>query len=87
MPVKVMLSWFVYMNGELYTCMYIYTLFLSSVIVHMENSPGEDDQSGDVTSNIIENGVCLYKCGVCIIHTHDRNLAYQINVIIYLRLW
>ena len=50
----------------------------------MENSAGEDDPSGDVTSNALENGVFPYKCWVCIIHTYDRNLAYQINVIIYL---
>ena len=87
MPVKEMLSRLVHMHGDLYTCMYNYALFLPSVIVHMENNPGEDDPSGDVTSNAIENGMCLYKYCMCIIHTHDRNLANQMNVILYSWLW
>ena len=53
----------------------------------MENNLDEDDPYEDVTNNAIENGMCICILCVCTIHTHDRNLLCQINIIIYLWLW
>ena len=72
------------MLDDLYKCLYINALFLCSVIVHMENNLDEDDPYEDVTNNAIENSMCICIFCVCSIHTHDRNLLYQINTIIYL---